>query len=77
METAISNMRVGDYWMHGIELKATCACGRVRIIGGGLMPREFKPDDRISEWRLEQFARRLKCGNCGARGPKVELGRWS
>jgi hypothetical protein len=68
---------VKDYVFHDIRLKVRCRnCGRERIVEGGLLPRSFPPEMRLSQWQVNQFAKRLVCGSCGARWPKGELGVW-
>lgn len=70
----LHSIPVRDFVFKGIKLKATCrACGRERIVAGGLLARNFPPDAGIHPYALSQFGRRLKCGACGARWPKTEL----
>lgn len=72
--TDLHSIPVKEFVFSNIKLKATCrACGRERIIEGGLLPRHFPPDAGIHAYALNQFAKRLKCGGCGAAWPKVEL----
>ena len=72
--TDLHHIPVKDFFFCNIKLKATCrSCGRERIIEGGLLPREFPPSTSIHPHQLQQFAKRLKCGGCGAYWPKTEL----
>jgi hypothetical protein len=65
---------IKDFVKCGIELRASCrSCERSRIIHGGLLQRNFAPDTSIHPHALNQFGKRLKCGNCGAHWPKLEL----
>lgn len=72
-----SSIPVKDHGRLGILPKATCrVCGRERVIHGGLLARHFSPEDRVHDYQLHQFAKRLVCGNCGATWPRLELGVW-
>jgi hypothetical protein len=71
-------MRVADFVFEGVGLEATCRqCGRRRVIHGGILPRSFTPETRIKQPMLDEFAKRFVCGNCGARGPELRLGRFA
>lgn len=68
---------VKDYASEGIKLRVTCrTCGRQRVIEGGLLPRHFTPEDRLNQYRVNQFAKRLRCGDCDSPWPRAELGKW-
>jgi len=74
MSDDFSSIPVKDFATLGIELKVTCrTCGRSRIIYGGVLPRNFAPEDRLHQHQLNQFARRFVCGGCEGRWPKAEL----
>ncbi|MDE2107146.1 MAG: hypothetical protein KGL39_58615 [Patescibacteria group bacterium] len=74
---AYSSIAVKDLASQGIRPKATCrTCGRSRVIHGGLLERTFAPEDRLHDYQLHQFAKRLVCGNCKTRWPMLELGVW-
>jgi RNase P subunit RPR2 len=76
-EFDIDVVAVKDFPYRNIRLKVTCrSCGRERVIEGGMLARSFAPEDRLNQWRVNQFAKRLVCGNCGGRWPVAELGVW-
>jgi hypothetical protein len=70
----LSSIAVKDFAMLDIKLKATCrSCGRDRIIEGGLLAREFQAEDRLTQFKINSFAKRLVCGNCKGRWPNAML----
>ncbi|MBN9348261.1 MAG: hypothetical protein J0I48_19035 [Devosia sp.] len=75
------NVRVGDWWFRGIQIRITCQrCGRVRYLrGGDLLNLKIATEDtylREDDLRWEELRTRLHCAadGCGGRMPKLELG---
>lgn len=69
----LHTIRLGDWYIWGLSLRALCSCGAERVVPN--LVTILGPEYRLTEQYFPILSKRLTCLSCGKRGPSLRIER--